>query len=259
MSASAVTLARRPSDRASALDVTSAEFDLMTMDERLEFVRAMRRGPARRLGAGERWRNIEGVIMFFRDHRMGAPGTWVSHVNAGVLEGIERGLAIALGNTDGDFGNPGSAEWARYIARLSSGELTTKGAHDTAWSKAKEAGTDYGVALAEQVHGLKPTGAERRFLLFAQFYNWALGNRPALDLMVAYAGVLDPRLRGLRPEFLDWFINVGSAEAARRGCEIAHSIAHVEPSPQALSAVLPLLSELPRLFDAPLTRDDNDC
>jgi hypothetical protein len=195
------------------------------------------------------------VIAFFRDHDMGAPGTWVSHVNAGVLEGIERGIAIALGRSDDDFGNPGSAEWAKYLTRLQGGELTTKSVHDLAWSEAKEVGTDYGIALAEKVHGTQPTEVERRFLLFAQLYNWGMRNRPVVDIFIAYGGMLDDRLNGLRPEFVDWFMNVGNTDAARKGCEIAYAVAHIEPSPQAFSALSPMLGELPRLFDEVLNSD----
>jgi hypothetical protein len=249
MSASTVTTLRAPADYAGTLNATAADIDAMSMDTRLELVRALRSGPATRLGAGDRWRNIEGVVTFFRDNAMGAPGTWVSHVNAGVLESIERGLAIALGISDDDFDNPGSAGWAKYLTRLRANELTTKSAHDRAWSEAKEVSTDYGVALAEDLHGLKPTDAERRFLLFAQFYNWGMRNRPILDLIVAYGGLYDARLANLRPDFLDWFMSVGNADAARRGCEIAYAAAQVEPAPEAFGVFQLALGEMPRLFD----------
>ena len=83
-------------DCASTLDCTIADIDAMSMAERLEFVRGMQSGPAAALGATDRWRNIEGVITFFRDRGLGAPGTWVSYVDAGIVEGIQRGIAIAL-------------------------------------------------------------------------------------------------------------------------------------------------------------------
>ena len=106
---------RTPAECAAALDCTAEEIDRMTMAERLEFVRDMQSGPGAQLGVTDRWRNIEGVITFFRDRQLGPPGTWVSYVDSGIVEGIERGIAMALGwSTDG-FGNPGSAKWASYI------------------------------------------------------------------------------------------------------------------------------------------------
>lgn len=84
---------RTPADCAAALDCTAADIDVMTMPERLEFVRAMQAGPAAQLGAADRWRNIEGVITFFRDNQLGASGTWVSYVDAGIVEGIQRGAS----------------------------------------------------------------------------------------------------------------------------------------------------------------------
>lgn len=74
-------------------------------------------------------------------------------------------------------------------------------------------------------------------------------NRPVLDLIVAYGGLLDSRLSSVRPEFVDSFTNVGNAEVAPRGREVAYAVAHVDPSPQAFGTFLPLLSELPQLFD----------
>ena len=89
--------ARTPADCAAALDCSIDDIDLLTMAERLEFVRAMESGHGAELGVPDRWRNIEGVITFFRDQRLGASGTWVSYVDAGIVEGIERGLALAKG------------------------------------------------------------------------------------------------------------------------------------------------------------------
>lgn len=249
MNTVAATEHRSPTECATMLDAPAAEIDKMSMDDRREFVQQMRSGPATRLGAGERWRNIEGVIMFFRDHGLGAPGTWVSHVNAGVLEGIERGIAIALDPAADDFGNVGAQAWASYLTQLRGNELGTKTAHDTAWSEAKEVSTDYGLALAEKVHGLSPTEPERRFLRLAQLYNWGMRNRPVVDTAVSYGGLVDRRLKGLRTEHLDWLMNVGDTDAARKGCEIAWTVAQMDPSPDAISALDIVLNAVPQLLD----------
>ncbi|MEU4743119.1 hypothetical protein AB0G02_22010, partial [Actinosynnema sp. NPDC023658] len=90
---------RSAGECAVSLDCTAAELDRMDVAERLEFLRLVQSGPAAALGASDRWRNIEGVLEFFRDHGLGAPGTWVSHVDAGILEGVERGVALALGRS----------------------------------------------------------------------------------------------------------------------------------------------------------------
>jgi hypothetical protein len=150
---------------AASLDCTAAEIDLMTMPERLEFVRAMSAGPSSAVipGYTPRWRNIEGIIEFFRDHALGAPGTWVSYVDSGIVEGIERGILIAAGHSSDTFGNPGAALWAKYLTDLRAGALAARSVHDRVWSEAEQASTDYGVVLAEQVNRVPATGVEQRF------------------------------------------------------------------------------------------------
>lgn len=159
---------RGPAECAAALDCDAETINLMTMQERLEFLQAMSAGPTAELlpGYEPRWGNIEGIITFFRDRGMGAPGTWVSYVDAGILEGIERGLVIALGRGTATFGNPGAQRWATYLTDLSQGHLGNRSAHDRAWSEAEQASTDHGVHLAEDVHGQAASVVEERLFQF---------------------------------------------------------------------------------------------
>ncbi|HET9143836.1 hypothetical protein [Actinophytocola sp.] len=220
---------RSPAECAAALDCTAAEIDLMSMAQRLEFVRAMQSGPASALGAMDRWRNIEGVITFFRDRGLGSPGTWVSYVDAGIVEGIERGIAIALGRSTDGFGNPGSARWASYLTRLSRGELAARSAHDRAWSEAEQAATDHGIALAA-AHGQFATPVEQRFFQFSEVYRWTLRNRPfALDLLFFYGPLIHPDLAGQRVPFYDWFTDVAESAPSYKGCEIGYGFAQLHP------------------------------
>ncbi|MFI9011169.1 hypothetical protein ACIGNX_28430 [Actinosynnema sp. NPDC053489] len=246
----ALAEARPAGECAVSLDCTAAEIDRMAIGERLEFLRLVQSGPAAGLGASDRWRNIEGVLLFFRDHGLGAPGTWVSHVDAAILEGIERGVAIALGRSADGFGNPGSARWADYLTRLARGELAVRGTHDRAWSEAEQASTEHGVAVAEQVHGLRPTAVERRFFLFSEFYRWALRNRPAvLDLLLLYGGLLNPVLVLRRVPFVDWLTDVRESAPSRKGSEMAYAYARLDPVNGAFSTVELLLAYIPELFE----------
>lgn len=203
----------------ATLTCTAEDIDTMSIPVRLAFVRAMSAGPAAELlpGRSSRWRNIEGILEFFGDRGLGAPGTWVSYVDAGIVEGVERGLAIALGRGDGDFANPGSSLWADYLTGLADGRLSGRADHDRAWSQAEQASTEYGVALAERGHGLAATAAEERFYEFSEFYRWTLRNRPAiLDFTPAI---------GPNATFLDWFTDVTNDVPTRRGAALAYSTA----------------------------------
>ncbi|QWF82600.1 hypothetical protein [Amycolatopsis sp. CA-230715] len=227
MSAPASAARRTPEACAAALDCPATEIDRMTMPERLTFVRAMSSGPAAEIVPGytHRWRNIEGVVEFFESARLGAPGSWVSHVDSGILEGIERGIAIAAGKGTDTFDNPGSKLWASYLTRLSRGELRARSAHDKAWSEAEQASTERGVYLAEVIHGVPPTGVEERFFQFSEFYRATLRSRLPL---------LDPLSPGPGPgkqkqlTFLDWFTDVSNSVPSRRGCEMAYSLAEFD-------------------------------
>jgi hypothetical protein len=213
----------------STLDCGITEINQMSMAERLRFVRDMQSGPAAALGATDRWRNIEGVITFFRDRDLGAPDSWVSYVDAGIVEGVERGIAIALGRSTDTGGNPGSAKWASYLTRLSTGQLATRAAHDKAWGEAEQASTDYGNAVAE-AHGVPATAAEWRFYQFSEVYRWALRNRPvALDLLAVYGPLIDPDLARARVPFYDWFTDVSESAPSYKGCELAYGFAQLHP------------------------------
>lgn len=248
---------RTPAECAAALDCTAADIDLMSMPERLEFVRAMQAGPAARLRATDRWRNIEGVITFFRDHHLGPSGSWVSYVDAGIVEGIERGIAIALGHSTDTFGNRGSAKWASYLTRHAAGELTTRAAHDRAWSEAEQASTEHGVALAE-AHGQFATPVEWRFYQFSELYRWTLRNRPfVLDLLAVYGPLIHPDLARLRAPFYDWFTDVSRSAPSYKGCEMAYGFARLHPIAGVVGIAGLFLAYADELFDEYL-RDTGD-
>lgn len=197
------------------------------MADRLSFVQRLSAGPAAELlpGYAPRWRNIEGIIAFFADRDLGAPGTWVSYVDAGILEGIERGLAIALGRGDDTFGNPGSQLWARYLLLLRDGELADRSVHDRAWSEAEQAATEHGVRVAEQVHGIAPTGVEERFFAYSEFYRWVLRSRPAVVDPVSPGGQSGEQRQ---VTFVDWFTDVTNPTPAHKGAELAMSLAEFD-------------------------------
>lgn len=93
------------------------------MDTRLEFVRYMQAVHFGKLNSANQFRPIEGVITFFIDENLGSPGSWVSYVDAGIVEAIQRGGAIALDLGTFDGGNPGSPKWNTFLTEMKNGEL----------------------------------------------------------------------------------------------------------------------------------------
>lgn len=240
---------RTAADCASSLTCTIADINLLSMTERLEFVRAMQAGPAAALGATDRWRNIEGVISCFRDRGLGSSGTWVSYVDASIVEAIERGVAIALGRSDDGFGNPGSALWAGYLQKLSTGQLAARSEHDRTWSRAEQTSTDNGSVLAAQ-HGQYATPAERRFFEFTNVYRFALRARPAaLNLLGTSGPFKSAGLAPLRVPFYDWFTDVSESEPSYYGCNMAYDYARFQLVGGAVGTMQLFLAYVPALFD----------
>jgi len=93
----------------------------MAMSDRLVFIQTLesQRGPA--FNAATQWRNIEAIITFFQDNQLGSPGSWISYTDCSILEGIERGFAIALGLSTDTFGSPCANLWAEFLVDLKSG------------------------------------------------------------------------------------------------------------------------------------------
>jgi hypothetical protein len=242
----AVPRAHRAAER--PLGRTVAELDHMHVADRLDFLRDVQSEYVSRLDIDPcRWRNIEGVLEFFRDNDLARPGSWMSIVDASILEGLERGTAIALGLSEDTFGNPGSTEWATYLRRLSDGELERRSVHDAAWSRAEQAATEHGLALARAI-GVPPTAAEWRFFQFSQVYRWAMRNEPTA-LLALGGPLVNPRIRELRMPFLSWFTDVSTPVPAYRGCAFAWALSRLNPVGGACSALGLLLAYLPNLFD----------
>lgn len=221
----AVLPAHSDSTSISLVSITAADIDAMPMADRLRFLDALRAGPATALGVGDRWRNLGGVVKFFDSHGLGAPGSWISLVNAGVLETVAHGLALAEEPAPPSGPVRAAQAWADYIADYRAGKLHPRAVHDKAWGHAKRVTTDYGVHLAEQEYRTTPTDRERRFLILADLYNWLMRNRELLDAGLAWAGLLDRRLRVIDSAFVDAYLSVGDSEVTRLCCELAWDLA----------------------------------
>ncbi|MBV9843760.1 MAG: hypothetical protein JOZ47_01615 [Kutzneria sp.] len=242
------TTLRTPEACAASLDCPASELGGFSASQRLAFVRLVESTQLPHIVPGAApWRNIEGVLEMFRDRDVLVPGDWTSIVDSSILEGVERGTALALKLSQDTFGNPGSALWASYLEQLRDGQLTQRGVHDAAWSRAEQASTDHGVAVAAAV-GMKPSGRQWRFYEFTELYRWTLRNEPTV--LLALAGPLvSPRIRELRVPFLTWFTDVSNDVPAYHGSALAWSLSEPDPVQGANDAVALLLAYLPNLFD----------
>lgn len=93
------------------------------------------------------------------------PGDWFTVCDGAIVEGILRGLAMALDPAAPDFGNPSARLWRDYARRVGAWDLAQRrdrGEHDRAWASAEFAGTEYGRDVAEREREIQITGAQWR-------------------------------------------------------------------------------------------------
>lgn len=93
----------------------------MTMSTRLDYVRTMQSKFFGPLHAGNQFRAIEGIIKFFVENDLGKPNTWISYVDAGIVEGIQNGGANTLGLHKKNGGNPGTEKWTQFLQTMKNG------------------------------------------------------------------------------------------------------------------------------------------
>ncbi|XVQ08303.1 hypothetical protein ACQP1W_37945 [Spirillospora sp. CA-255316] len=201
------------------------------MRDRLRLVRAFQRGPARRFERGfARWNVIEAVIELFIEHGMGAPGTWASYTDAAIVEGVQRGLALAGGRSGGDHGNPGARLWARYLTDLRAGRLKDKATHNAAWGNAEQASTEWGIRPAN--NPATPTVPELTLFTASESYRQTLRNEPTTR----------PLLRALnQPQLLDcydWLTDVTNRKPIRNAGNVLLRLSRTPGNPQLASDVL---------------------
>jgi hypothetical protein len=162
-----------------------------SMQARLDYMQYMQDTHFGPLNASTRFRAIEGVIKFFLSENLGAPGSWVSHVDAGIVEGIQSGAAASLGlpvaqSAPPANDNPGIAVWAAYYAgQHRSGGYATRQAHDSAWGEAEATSTEWAKEEVADVVGQPPaTRRELNWYEFTKLFRWILRNEDLTILLL---------------------------------------------------------------------------
>lgn len=114
--------------------------------------------------------NIAGIIQSYQDFDLAHSGSWLSNVNAGILQGIQDGYALWQG-TITSSSNPGAAEWNIFYTALKSGAV---GDADLIkfWGVAEETSTNFGVGMATSKN-LLPNAPEFWFLGISKVYRLA--------------------------------------------------------------------------------------
>ncbi|KAI9787043.1 MAG: hypothetical protein M1816_007714 [Peltula sp. TS41687] len=214
----------------TTLSCSFKEIETWTMPKRASYVRYMQSTHFGPLKATNKFRAIEAVIDFFYEQKVGAPGTWVSWVDAGIVEAIQRGGAIALGKSKETGGNPGASEWATYFNKLKAGQLNDRDDHDKYWSTAEQAGTDYGKRKAESTKGVgAPSAQQKRWYQFTQLFRFMMRHRTlTINALRAILLAINPFLVPAAEPAINWLTDVTNYNAAHIGLELSWAASELD-------------------------------
>lgn len=113
-----------------SLSCTFNQIQSSTMAERLTYLQYMQSHFFGPLKSSDQLRPIEGVITFFLSKNLGAPNSWISYVDTGIVEAIQRGGALALGLSSETGGNPGSVLWRDFFVGQRDGKFKSRQVSD---------------------------------------------------------------------------------------------------------------------------------
>ncbi|MEW6285400.1 MAG: RHS repeat-associated core domain-containing protein [Chloroflexota bacterium] len=164
-------------------DCTADDINAATMKQRLAWFK----GFLAVTGRSEWFNNIIGILQAFIDEGLGDTNSWVSWVDAGILESIQNGWALF--DSDQASNNPADMAWKDFFATPDTDENKLK----EKWGAAENLGTDYGLSLAEQ-HGAEANWREDIFVFVGdKFYRDLLASgqmEESYGLAGAHAGMI---------------------------------------------------------------------
>ncbi len=179
-------------DFACSLD----DFDTLPIAQRLHWIQQF----MRQVPHAHNWfNNIAGIIEGFVNYRLAEPGSWLSIVDAAILQGIQDGYARSADLVTVPSVNPGALIWCQFFDTL--GRQIKDIDRINLWGRAEIAATDFGVDVAA-ARGLSPNKHERVFWRTGNIYRRAVA---AADNYRPEVPFFDPRTlwRGRSPVY--WF------------------------------------------------------
>ncbi|KAK0615687.1 hypothetical protein B0T17DRAFT_510269 [Bombardia bombarda] len=168
----------------------------------------------------DQFKSVEGIIQYFIDKGLSQPGQANQYIVCSLIEGIQRGGSIALGQTTDTFGNPSSALFGQYISGISKGLYKERATHDKAFSVALQSAINFGQSKAVSAKLTISVNLSRWLNLMAVFNILAQAEgllRSVLSLAGGLlGGILSSVLGALLPigfkvdDFINWIFDVTS-------------------------------------------------
>lgn len=102
------------------------DIESMGMADRVEFMKYMASNKLGPLVSTNQFRAVEGIMDFFIRKELAGHQSWLSLINAAVVEAIQRGAAISLGLSNNTGDNPGTERWVEFFNQRKMGKLTDR-------------------------------------------------------------------------------------------------------------------------------------
>ncbi len=213
--------------RITRLDLTVADFDRMSTQERLHWIQQFQRQYSDEYEIEGWFRNVEGILNFAEDKETIQSGNWFSLVDASILHGVQGGMALARGEAV-TSPNPGAAKWQAFFEARKGGDparaLPTDADSKRLWGAAEQASTDYGVDVVAPAHGQRPNFPEQVVLGVGDFYREEiLGEGRG-------GGLMDPRNREFTQDSAEAMYDLSGEgqevvqETTREGSEVVREV-----------------------------------
>jgi RHS repeat-associated protein len=151
-------------------DCTFDDFESLSIAVRLRWIQQMMsQGMGGKLA---NWfNNIAGIIQSYQDFDLAHSGSWLSNVNAGILQGIQDGYALWSGTAYYSSLNPGGEAWKVFFTEQNKFEPNETDLIRL-WGVAEETSTNFGVGMATYKNIL-PNITETWFLGISKVYRLA--------------------------------------------------------------------------------------
>jgi RHS repeat-associated protein len=156
-------------------DCTLENFDTMPIADRLRWIQLFMQQTGTDTAGW--FNNIEGIIQAFVNHGLAESGSWLSIVDAAILQGIQDGYAgsgeaMEKGIIGNASSNSGRTHWTTFFDKFYSGAGRSE--LEALWGTAEMEATKYGERVAELRDEVPPpNGYESFFLTTGNAYRWA--------------------------------------------------------------------------------------
>lgn len=159
-------------DAIAHFDCTLENFDALPIADRLLWIQLF----MQQTDTFPWFNNIAGIIQGFVENGLADSGSWLSVVDAAILQGIQDGFANSIpGVQNGIVGiastNPGKTNWSAFFDEEIRPDANENRLIEL-WGVAEAASTKYGEAIAADA-GIAPNSFEAAFLITGNAYRWA--------------------------------------------------------------------------------------